>query len=72
MHNADVALGCVGEGEPHWVPYYRHYDYIVVGVVVVGVQHHIVVVVDIVVAVDNDCWREDYYKEREQNNKTIY
>ena len=53
--------------------YYRHYDYIVVvGVVVVGVQHHIVVVVDIVVAVDNDCWREDYYKEREQNNKTIY
>ena len=52
--------------------YYRHYDYIVVvGVVVVGVQHHIVVV-DIVVAVDNDCWREDYYKEREQNNETIY
>ena len=52
------------------MPYYRHYDYIVVGVVVVGVQHHIVV--DIVVAADNDCWREDYYKEREQNNKTIY
>ena len=55
--------------------YYRHYDYIVVvvvvGVVVVGVQHHIVVV-DIVVAVDNDCWREDYYNEREQNDKTIY